>query len=416
MIKFHNYIKQLISVIGLYILFFNPNFILLGSLTIKILYPILIICLCLNFKSYCTLLKDVWIESSIILLLLLYSIILTVLADGDIEIFKGVIMLSLGYLLIPILSIIINKNKTLKGIINLVICVGVTGCIISIVCFIFPELNSNLRELQFSTSHNLTELSFRGFGISNGLFFYYPIILSLIMIIYLEQDKSFLLKLSISIIFLFTIFINARIGIFPLIIYCILKCYRRFKLACELLIGIIFLIFIIIYIGTEYENTTFGFICKWILGGIGQITNPLFGTNFETLGENHFETLGGKMFFLPSRFEEIIFGTGINLFGRSSGLKSDVGYTIQLYYGGIIIFTLICGLISCMTFHISKSLKKRPEFRRLILVLFLCTITISNFKGDFLFQMNGGFFFLYFIYIQIILSCRQNLRFYQSSQ
>lgn len=416
MTKFHNCIRQLIYIIGLYIIFFNPNFILLGSLTVKILYPILFVCLCFNFKSYYKVFKNIWIESSIILLILLYSIILTILADGDIELFKGVIMLSLGYLLIPVLSIIINKNRTLKEIVNLLISVGIVACIISLICFIFPKLNSNLRELQFSTSYNLTELSFRGFGVSNGLFFYYPIILSLILIIYLEQNRSLFQKIFIGILFLFAIFINARIGIFPLVIYCIIKCYKQFKLAIELLICILLLFFIIIYIGTHYEDTTFGFICKWILGGIGQISNPLIGTNFDTYGEHHLETLGKKMLFLPSRFEDTIFGTGINLFGRSSGLKSDMGYTIQLYYGGIILSILLCWLISCMAFQIYKSLKLCPKLRRLILILFLCTLTISNFKGDFFFQMNGGFFFLYFIYIQIISSCQQHLKLYQLSQ
>jgi len=411
--KFRNNICQLIYGIGLYILFFNPNLIFLGSITVKVLYPLLFIGSFVHLKMYGHILRDLWFETALLLLILIYGVILTLFSDGDVEILKGIVMLAIGCMLIPSLVVALNRNFTFKTILRLVLRVGIVSCLISYICFAFPELNAKLRDLQFMASANLVDLSFRGFGISNGLFFYYPIVLSLILIIYLEGKHTMLSKLGIGLLFLFAVFINARIGVFPLVIYGILKCIRSFKILIALIIGIVLLILLIIYIGNEYEDTTFGFICKWILGGIGQVTNPLLGTDFDTFGERHFDTLGKKMMFAPVGIDNIVFGTGINIYGRSSGVKSDMGYIIQLYYGGILICMLIASLIMIMSYRLYHWMKYAPEKRNLILMLFVSTIFISDFKGDFIFQMNSGFLFLYFCYTQLNLLCRHQ-KFFQS--
>ncbi len=322
-------------------------------------------------------------------------------------------MLAIGCMLIPSFIVALNRKFTFKTILRLVLRVGIVSCLISCICFALPELNARLRDLQFMASANLVDLSFRGFGISNGLFFYYPIVLSLILIIYLEGEHPMLSKLCIGLLFLFAVFINARIGISTLVIYGNFKCIRSFKVLMALIIGIVLLILLIIYIGNEYEDTTFGFICKWVLGGIGQVTNPLLGTDFDTFGERHLDTLGKKMMFAPVGIDNIVFGTGINIYGRSSGIKSDMGYTIQLYYGGIIICTLIASLIMSMSYRLYRWMRYMPKKRNLILLLFVGTILISEFKGDFIFQMNSGFLFLYFCYTQLNLLCR-NQKFFQS--
>lgn len=407
-------IRRLIFGIGLYILFFNPNLVIVGSFTVKLLFPIVLVYGIMHYKQSLMALKKTYIESLLLVSILCYTVVLLLFVNGDIEIFKGIVMLVVGCLLIPTLIYALKNTFSNVEIVWLIVNVGIAATIISCICFVFPDFNSSLREFQFSSSYNLVDLSFRGFGISNGLFFYYPIVLSLILIIYLEIASITPLKYLTCILFVIAIFINARIGIFPLGVYCIVKSLKSIRISISIIISCAILMLGVWYVGYKFGDTTFGFICKWILGGVGQITNPILGTGFETFGEQHFNTLGEKMLFLPDGIENVFWGTGINLFGRPSLLKSDVGYTIQLYYGGIVLLSMILILICIMFNRLSHALDRCTKIRTLVISLFASTLFIANFKGDFLFQMNSGFLFLYFCYV-FILSCK-NQNFLQLSQ
>lgn len=386
----------------LYIFFFNPNVASLGSLLVRLVYPILIVNAFCRHSAYLKLLKNTIVENSLVVLLLAYSILLSLFAKGNIDMLKGCINLSLGVFLTPSLILILGySGRNSNKIFRLVIISGFVAVAISCICFIFPEINDIIRNIQFKEDNKISEISYRGFGFSNGLFFYFSIILSVITIFSISRIENKAIVFLFFFLFNFVVLINARIGFLPLMIWVIYKMLHKVKLFFYIVIILILFIWGVSWLASYYDDSLLGFVFKWLLAGIGQITNPLLGTNFDTLGENHFETLGGTMVVYPADYIHWLMGSGINLFGRVVGNNSDVGYVIQLYYGGIIFLMLLIGLIVFMFVRLLKRGTLTKNYR-CFPYLFMGIVLIANVKGDFLVQINNGFLFLFFCYCVIL--------------
>lgn len=116
----------------------------------------------------------------------------------------------------------------------------------------------------------------------------------------------------------------------------------------------------------EYKQTL-----EWAFDFIIEITS--FMTN-ESLNKTGNTDILKTMIVLPENTWDWILGSGKNLFTAQN--NSDIGYIIQLNYGGIYFITLIFCLV------ISLYLKLYVfQCKRWFILLFIGTILICNIKG-----------------------------------
>ena len=106
------------------------------------------------------------------------------------------------------------------------------------------------------------------------------------------------------------------------------------------------------------------------------------------------------MLVLPESTSHWLFGSGQNIFSAPIGRRSDVGYCIQLNYGGI----TYCFLLFCFVFSIyHKCMNKiQPVF---LFTMILSTL-LMNYKGTF-FAHNSAFSLTVLL---TIYSCEINRR------
>ena len=88
------------------------------------------------------------------------------------------------------------------------------------------------------------------------------------------------------------------------------------------------------------------------------------------------------MWVLPETISEWIVGKGKHIYTEYQN-SSDVGFILQLNYGGIIYLILLLNLIISIFSNIN-----RKEHNR-ILLFFIITVIISNLKGEFIINSSG---------------------------
>ena len=99
----------------------------------------------------------------------------------------------------------------------------------------------------------------------------------------------------------------------------------------------------------------------------------------------------------PESVAGVVFGTGVSLYGSGLEQSSDIGYILQLNYGGVIILIFLMLAIAFMSARLFKVLGYKHWFSW----FFPISIFVLNFKG-FIFAMTPGgrfIFLLYFFFI-----------------
>jgi hypothetical protein len=119
-------------------------------------------------------------------------------------------------------------------------------------------------------------------------------------------------------------------------------------------------------------------------------TENLFSGNKKTT----YDVLA-QMVFFPSNIKDLIFGSGKSVFGNFNK-SSDIGYTVQIWFGGLIYLSLLLLLVVFMAKKIVK-LKNYNWF----LYIFLGSILVCNIKGYFI-SNNSAFRLLILIYVGLI--------------
>jgi len=155
----------------------------------------------------------------------------------------------------------------------------------------------------------------------------------------------------------------------------------------------IFLLFQYLYLSGFLEK--YSFFILWVSKGyydtISIFQNKAPSGDYSDLS---------KMIYFP---ENIIFGSGKYIF-TGKKITSDIGYILQIYYGGIIYLILIGTFFFALIKRISKILTWKHWFP----IIALITIIISNFKGNF-FASNPGIHTILLLYVFFILYDEQNL-------
>lgn len=277
---------------------------------------------------------------------------------------------------------------------NLIYTFLIAGCT-SLILFLNPDLNEFikadiLRTLDIDTFQDA--LLMRGFGLSDSLLYAYPIALGLGACYILENVKNKLLSISLFLILLISILINARIGIVPVIGYFVylLLLKRKFM--------IVFLAPILIVLLYNFAENSgwldqYSYFSEWISSGFDDTLSLFQGSEVS----GNYSVLS-TMFHIP---ENLLFGSGDYIF-ISYFIHSDIGFVLQLYYGGIIYVFLILLFFYVLLMNLKKYLSWRDWFP----IIFVITVVFSNLKGNF-FSSNPAMHTIVFLYVFTIYYNKQ---------
>lgn len=379
----------------LYLYVFNPPFQAFPLSPIKLLYPffILYFLLKLNFRTYIRCVKR---ETQFFAAIILYSFLVETFSGvvaGQEEllfranIFSYIETIFFSYVIVKM----VQRYFPRMHIYNFLFIITLLAGCITLYMIANPAYTIYVRSSLLVTTEMVEKFSFRAFGIADSLLFTYGTVQGLVLAIvmyYSYQHKWLLLTLPV---FVVAIIFNARMGLVPpmlMVAYCIMK-GRELKRLNKIFLFSIVLLFLVQSLSflEDYQRTL-----EWASDFFVEIWNVVTGA--ESGKPNNMDNLKNSIY-LPETLLGSLFGTGRNVYFLD-GNNSDVGYIIQLHYGGILYCALLMGLVLYMYMRLRQQ-KEFPFFS----FLFLFTILLTNYKGYFI-SSNPGFRFLclvYFFYV-----------------
>lgn len=395
-------IKHVIIIILVYMYIYSPPLTLLPFGLIKLILPLVYFVLFFSRKHRKALL--LFKNELLILIVILFYSFFTAGFNFNFEfpfVYQNFGLLFEAFPIAVFLAayIIDVDKKNINTLLNTVFYVGLIASVISCYLIVNPEANYQMNNEILRTSSWLQEVKFRGFGFASMLSFAYGItqgIICAIAIYFLSQEKKVFKRLFLVlaiIIFLISIFVNARIGIFP--VFIILFYFIIIKRKVKLSLFIAIFVFALTQINYESDYVDVKTI-KYALDFFSETDKLISGSNEKTTFDILLE-----MIIFPSNIKDLIFGSGYSLFGKLNK-SSDIGYILQIWFGGIIYLSLLLSLVVLMAKKIVK-IKNYNWF----LYLFLGTILVCNIKGYFI-SNNSAFRLLILIYVGLIYINKSN--------
>ncbi|WP_188049986.1 hypothetical protein [Flavobacterium sp. GP15] len=392
-------IKYFFFIILLYLFIYNPPFKVVSSSVVEIMVVPAMLYIILSWRWY-SLIKIFKVEFFLFGLIIFFSFVRE-LGLSESVFFRANVLLLLEAIIIP--CALINFYSTIKLGNNLfkeIILVGVIAAFITLAMIFSPELNASIKANFKSTDFD-DSVAFRSFGLSEGLTFSYGVVQGLVFALvfyYSRVNSKYLLLLPLLLI---SIFFNARSGLIPVVFilayFSIVEFNFKF-IGLSFLVGLILYFFLFVTdIFADYRETI-----EWAFDFFVQISDFLSGDANQS-DTNTFATLFGDMAVFPQNASEWIFGSGENIFSSKSG-NSDIGYIIQLNYGGVIYIFLFILLVSFLLWRISFICKKNKWF--ILLISF--TIIIGNVKGLFI-SVTPNFRLVMLMYLYLIYEDRKNI-------
>jgi len=397
--KYYSFLWLITVLLFLYIYINNPIFTIFRGLgAIKLIYPFAFVFFLLKKNK---ILKFLYIykKESIIFFFILLFTLLRALLGGDLTFFRIYIISYIEDFFVAFFIVYICVNKLSHiNFSTIIIVESMIGAIITALCLFFPSFNFYVKESLLISVASVLETNIRGFGIADGLTYSYGITQGIALslcFINLSRHKLYLLFIPLL---LLSVFFNSRTGMVPPIvtlIYLLIFSTRESLIKTLLSMTLFILAFImLIQNSTFYSENKETF--KWAFDFFYQTSDFFLGTNQQQINsDNTFDVLLNTGRVLPENFTEWIIGSGKSFY--FTDIKhTDVGYLLQLKYGGIIFISLLFSLFFTMVYRI-KRLKNYKWF----LFLFIFVTVICNVKGDFI-PFSGGFRMLSLIYIYLI--------------
>lgn len=258
---------------------------------------------------------------------------------------------------------------------------GIIQAIIALLSFFIPFLQTQIINLFIFNGYPKETIWFTGkrfFGFASQLTFTMPIlqivlVILLIDILFEKKEEINLWKIIGSLLLVFSAIINARTSIIVLLLgllylaykyrrMILLKHYVCFFITVGLMLILVFII----------SPITF----NWIFDGVREILLLVSGQDKD----GYFEVLFESFIFFPNNVKGLLIGEGVNVFNTSvNGLRSDVGYIIDIWNYGLI------GMILRYSGTILGLIKNN---KTMCFSLFLLSIAlVCNIKGI-IFELN----------------------------
>lgn len=395
-----SFIKYIILLLLLYLFIYNPPFQALSTSPVELMIVPAILYIIVSWKWY-NLIRVFKYEIFFFLLIIFFSFIRDY---GRLEsvFFKANLLLLLEAIVIPFSLITLYlKVDISRNFVKDICLVGFIASLITFVAIVFPPFNNFIRNGLLKQDDFSDFLLFRSFGISEGLTFGYGVVQGLIFALifnYSRNSYKYLLALPFVLI---SILFNARTGLVPVVFvlfyFFIIKGNLKYVLYTLLFVPSIYFLIHSDLFGEYGENI------EWAFDFFVQISDFLSGKAGDS-DENTFDALFGRMAVFPETTFEWFFGTGKNIFIETLGFNSDVGYLIQLNYGGVLYMLLFSILIWYMIRRLNIIMSKNEKW---IVYLILFTIVIGNIKGLFI-SVNSNFRFIMLLYLFFVIKYKNS--------
>ena len=240
------------------------------------------------------------------------------------------------------------------------------------------------------------DMRYRAYGISENLTFTYSFVAGLFSgysLLVLEKRKYLFIPMLLALV---AVAFNARIGFVAIIILIAIAMLKfKFKNFRILFLYILLGIFLMMNFFSEYMETLLA-NKNWVLFFFRDISDTLFGTHFNDSGVSTIGILTGEFIVLPKTLMSWIFGTGKSLFIGVEN-NTDIGYLLQLNYGGLILLMILFLLMFVITYRLYKNFGSSFWYFYFLPI----SILILNFKG-FIFAGTPGGRVLFFLYVYFI--------------
>lgn len=272
-----------------------------------------------------------------------------------------------------------NKDK-FKMILNVAVFQG----IIALAMFVFPSLKDIALDIYKYTSgkNNYFVTSYRIYGICNGDYTYalqiiHGILAAMsIVFAYYYKDKKYYL---LSMIILSVTFLNGRFGILIFIIeiiffiFTILFANKKNNGRFRTIIMILLIFSVMYYVISNFMPN--------VVVIFKHAINDVFSYNE---GQTNTET--GRLVEMHIFPKNILFGEGYRIFGKAGekygeSRSSDVGYTNDLFMGGIIYSFLLYYSVIILIKEILKQNEKN-SFQNKYIKIFTIGLILANVKGE----------------------------------
>jgi hypothetical protein len=250
------------------------------------------------------------------------------------EVLPCAIFISLFYL---------TRKNNIINLCNMLLVIGVMQVICVILTLLLPEFrNWTIASFERQYFNDALEMmnAYRMFGLAKGYTFTMPLYQGICVIIayvlgtYVSAKYYYLIPF-----YLLSIAVNARVAfisivIAPIVIF-VLQFKRQFlKETYKILIISSIVAGSVLLVKYNAENSSSLNAWVWLYSGFEEIVKLKGG---EATG--NMESLADTMWFKPGGVD-LLFGTGEFVFGRTDQ-SSDIGYVINLYYGGIVFSLLL---------------------------------------------------------------------------
>lgn len=357
------FLTNLFFVVLLYLLLFDPPFLFFRGLLSPSNLIILFSCIYVALRPF--IIRNVFRDYGricwIFILLFVYVIVRSGV-EGDTsfpaEHFLAVLsMFATAPFLIDYAK---RKGFERKDIIKAILTTSAIGSVISLLCLLIPPFNAFIKYhvIQYSTEALLFDLNYRGFGFANQLTSTYGYIQGIVFslgLFYIKENKW--VALFLPFIFLSAL-LNARTGTlvamigFALYVFSFGKGRRSIGSKLALIILLAGYLFVFRFINFS-EDTS-----DWLSTFFNDIT--AVATERDITASRTTYLLFNRMWVLPETTMEWIFGKGYSIYTLGSKIRqnSDVGWIIQLNYGGLIYFV---GLISGFWYIFKRIYKNKNK-------------------------------------------------------
>lgn len=374
---------SVILFVALYSLFLNPAFTFLGGLHMAIfLWPLTGFLIFKNIRRRLYIHKNVMIAWLIAFAFVLFRTLL----GGDYIFISRYITLMIESILVSYVLIILSFRFKVNVEKALLITSSIAG-VISCICLIVPSINEFTKSLLVIDNDYLLVNDFRGFGIGDGFTFSYGAVLGLICSLGICRISDYKWFVFFIPIICAAIMINARSGIIPVLLAfpLFLLSSRKFSTLLYTLLAVIIIVLLFQFVIVNYVPDE---TLQWAILFFTEMMEGKEGGTVDALQ---------SMRVLPEDTMEWVLGTGLNAFNGYHGKRTDVGYQIQLFYGGIVYLVLFFNLI----FQLIKTAKKAMP--RIYLITIVLTLLLFNYKGELIANRMSFtlFVFLMIYYAQV---------------
>lgn len=386
-------IKSFLLFFLLYLFIFSPSFIFLPFAGSRFVIVFALLYISLK-KSWGGLIGAYKVELTICFAFLLHSLFFKIIYGEALFMNRYILIFIQLFICSYALSLYAIKNNL--NLNHFLITVTAVAVLFSCLAFFFPAIHDLFYSILKISGTSYEEFEDRGYGFGNDLLFTYSIAIAVGMCLLLNKSNRNKYYLFLVPFFLLAMAINARVSLAVILSFILVK--NMGGVSVKLITnGAKFLLVCLLFIYGLYSN---GILVEQ-LDFVGLM---FFWTYNLITGDGsigHFALIFGDFLFWPEGWLPALFGNGIDVF-KGDYQRSDVGYVIQVNYGGIfyllLIFILFLNICLKNIFNYNKN---SPE--RFICYTFLLSSILINLKGYY-FSYNPG------ISIFTLLMCHYHLQ------